>query len=126
MEVALRRLEGVDKIAISIPNQTFQVTLEGGAAFDPAGIREAVGKADVGVLRFAIAARGSVRVEDQKRFFVAGKDKFLLVNSADVPTDTPVSIQGLVDDLAKPWELRIRQSKPVKAEASRNNRAPAP
>ena len=45
MEIALRRLDGVDKISISISEQRFQVTYKAGASFQPWDIREAVAKA---------------------------------------------------------------------------------
>jgi len=47
MEIALRRLDGVDKISISISEQRFQVTYKSGASFHPRDIRDAVGKAGV-------------------------------------------------------------------------------
>src|SRR2546425_6012006 len=81
MEIALRRLDGVDKISISVSEQRFQVTYKSGASFQPRDIRDAVGKAGVEVVRFRIIARGRVHEEGGKRFFVASKDKFLLVAS---------------------------------------------
>lgn len=113
LELALRRLEGVDKVSISIPKQTISVTFKSGARFDPGGIREAVAKADVEVVRFSIAAKGQVQREGTQRFFVAGKDRFLLENSPNVPTGIPLSILGLVNDATDPLELQIRQSKPL-------------
>src|SRR5215470_9553339 len=98
MEVALRRLEGVDKISISISRQRFQVTYKPGASFKPSQIRAAVGKADVKVLRFQISARGQVLEQAGKRFFVAGRDRFLLVASPQISSEKPISIEGTVDD----------------------------
>jgi len=112
METALRRLEGVDKISISVSEQKFQVTLKPGATFHPADIRAAVGKAGVKVVRFRIDARGRVQEEGGKRYFLAGEDKFLLAGTAKFP-DGSVSIEGTVDDAAAPWELKIIKSKPL-------------
>ena len=114
MEIALRRLEGVDKISISISEQRFQITYKSGASFQPWELRDAVAKADVEVVRFRIAARGRVYEEGGKRFFVSGKDKFLLVASPKISSEGPVSIEGTVDDSAEPLQLKVLQFKPVK------------
>jgi len=113
MEIALRRLEGVDKISISISQQRFQVTYKPGARFQPSQIRTAVAKADVTVVRFQISARGRIEEQAGKRFFVAGKDKFLLVASPQISFDSPISIDGTVDDSSEPLKLKIVQFKPV-------------
>jgi len=112
METALRRLDGVDKISISVSEQKFQVTLKRGSAFHPSDIRAAVGKAGVKVVRFRIDARGRVQEEDGKRYFLAGDDKFLVVAPAKIP-DGPLAIEGTVDDTAAPWQLKILKSKPL-------------
>ena len=114
MEIALRRLDGVDKISISISEQRFLVTYKPGASFQPWDIRDAVGKAEVEVVRFRISARGRVHEEAGKRFFVAGKEKFLLVVSPEIPFEGPVSIEGTVDDSAEPLRLKVLQFKPLK------------
>ena len=114
MEIALRRLDGVDKISISISEQRFQVTYKSGASFQPWDIREAVVKAEVAVVRFLIVARGHVHEEGGKRFFVAGKDKFLLAASPKIPSEGTISIEGTVDDSAEPLQLQISQFKPLK------------
>lgn len=85
MEIALRRLEGVDKISISISEQRFQVTYKPGASFQPWDIRDAVAKAEVEVVQFRISARGRVQQQGERRFLVAGKDKLLLVASPKIP-----------------------------------------
>lgn len=114
MEIALRRLAGIDKISISIREQRFQVTYKPGASFQPAELRDAVARADVDVVRFRINARGRVHEEAGKRFFVAGKDKFLLVASPNVPAQSPIAIEGTVDDSAAPLQLKVSQVKPLK------------
>jgi len=114
MEIALRRLEGVDKISISISEQRFQVTYKSGARFQPWDIRDAVARAEVEVVRFRITARGRVHEEGGKRFFVAGKDKFLLVASPKISTEGLISLEGTVDDSAEPLQLKILQFKSLK------------
>jgi len=114
MEIALRRLEGVDKISVSISEQRFQVAYKPGASFQPSQIRNAVAEADVKVVRFQITARGRVHEEGGKRFFVAGKDKFLLVASPKIPSGDPVSVEGTVNDSAEPLQLKVLQFKSLK------------
>ncbi|MBI4444138.1 MAG: heavy-metal-associated domain-containing protein [Acidobacteria bacterium] len=113
MEIALRRLEGVDKVSISISNQTFEVIYRPGTSFRPADLREAVGEAEVTVVRFYVSARGQVRQEAGQRFLLAGKDKFLLVDADQLPLDTPISVVGSVDDSSEPYELKVAEFKPV-------------
>src|SRR5689334_11340008 len=112
METALRRLDGVDKISISVSEQKFNVTLKPGAAFHPSDIRAAVGKAGVKVVRFRIDARGHLEEQGGKRYFLAGEDKFLVAAPAKM-ANGPVSIEGTVDDAAEPWQLKILKSKPL-------------
>src|SRR5439155_6898822 len=78
MEIALRRLDGVDKISISVSEQRFQVTYKSGASFQLELMRDAEGKAGVEVVRFRIIARGRDHDEGGKGFFLARLDKFLL------------------------------------------------
>ncbi|HEY2986247.1 MAG TPA: heavy metal-associated domain-containing protein [Candidatus Binatia bacterium] len=107
METALRRLDGVDKISISTTEQKFQVTYKPGAVFKPAEIRAAVGKAGVEVLRFRISARGRVQDEGTQRLFFAGKQKFLIAGAPKIPSGSPVSIDGIVDDSRQPLQLKL-------------------
>jgi hypothetical protein len=113
MEIALRRLDGVDKISISISEQKFQVTYKAGASFEPSKIRDAVAQAEVEVLRFRIVARGRIHEEKGKRLFVAGKDEFLLISSPEIPSEHLTSIEGIVDDSAKPLQLKVLQFKTI-------------
>ena len=113
METALRRLDGVDKISISVPEQKFQVTLKPGAVFRPAEIRAAVGKAGVKVVRFTIDAKGRVAEEEGRRIFLAGKQKFLVASDAKVSNGYAV-IEGTVDDAAAPMQLKILKFKSLK------------
>lgn len=119
MEIALRRLEGVTKISISISNQTFEVSYKPGTRFRPQDLREAVAQAEVGVVRFHIIARGEVQEEAGKRFFLAGKDKFLLLDAAKLPLGTLLSIRGTVDDSSEPFQLKVTEFKPLSKEPPR-------
>ena len=113
MEITLRRLDGVDKVAISIEKQLFAVTYKDGAAFEPTALREAVAAADVEVVRFHVAARGHVREQGSQSFFIAGKDRFLLVNSPQVPVNVPIGIMGTVNDSTIPMEIQIDDFQPL-------------
>lgn len=114
MEIALRRLEGVDKVAISIQRQQFVVLYKPGTSFQPKDLRAAVAEAQVSVVRFQIQARGQVKNEAGKPFFVAGKDKFLLVNPPKMPTDTPLLIGGdIVNDKVTPLQLKVVDFRPL-------------
>lgn len=114
MEIALRRLDGVDKVTISIQQQALSVTLKPGSRFDPRGIRDAVAQAGVSILRFHLEARGQVEQKGDERYFVAGKDRFLLVASPDVPVGEPIWVNALVDDATNPLQVRVNEHKPLK------------
>ena len=114
MEIALRRLDGVDKVTISIKQQALSVTLKPGNSFDPQGIRDAVAQAGVSILRFHVEARGQVEQKGDERYFVAGKNRFLLVASPDVPVGEPIWVNALVDDATNPLQVRVNEHKPLK------------
>jgi NACalpha-BTF3-like transcription factor len=114
MELALKRLDGVDKVAISIQRQQFVVLYKPGATFVPKDLRAAVAQASVSVVQFHIQARGQVRAEGGKEFFVAGKDRFLLVDSPKMPAGTPLLIGGdVLNDSAAPYQLKVIEFRPV-------------
>src|SRR5215813_9340278 len=107
-EVYLRQLGGVDKIRISLSQEAIMVSYKPGAAFRPKDIRDALKKTDVGVTEFQISAQGQVQQQNGKRIFTAGKDVFLLVPSTGpaVPADTPVVVEGILNDQTSPMELK--------------------
>jgi hypothetical protein len=113
MEITLRRLDGVDKVAISIEKQVFAVTYKAGAPFQPTALREAVAAADVEVVRFHVSARGRIKEKGNQSFFIAGNDRFLLVDSPQVPVDVPMGIMGTVNDSTTPMEIKIDDFKPL-------------
>jgi hypothetical protein len=115
-EFYLRRMPSIDKINISLKNEAVMVSYKPGSTFQPKDLREVFQKTDVTVTQFQISARGQVLEQAGKRFFIAGKDKFLLVNagnSPQLPSDTPVTVEAVVNDRANPMELRIMTFKPV-------------
>jgi len=115
-EIYLKRLPNVDKVAISIKNEAVMVSYKAGSTFQPKDLREVLKKTEVGVTQLQISARGRVQDQAGKRFFVAGKDKFVLIsgsNSTQIPLDTPVSVEAIVNDRVDPMELRVMTFKPV-------------
>jgi len=114
MEIALKRLDGVTQVAISMERQAFVVTYQPGATFQPQSLRDAVAVAHVTVVRFQIQARGRVQMEGAKPFFVAGKNRFLLVNSPQMPADQLLQVGGEIGkDSAAPIELKVLDFKPL-------------
>src|SRR3974390_1321355 len=77
-EFHFRRMPGVDQVHISRAQEAIMLTYKPGAVFSPRAIRDLLRPLDVGVVQFQINARGQVREQGGKSFFVAGKDKFLL------------------------------------------------
>jgi hypothetical protein len=109
-EIYLRQLGTIDKISISKSKEAVMITYKPGASFQPSDIRGALKKTEVGVAQFQIGARGRVQQQAGKQFFVAGKDKFLLVsapNSPKIPAGSTVSIEGVVNDSSNPMELSV-------------------
>ena len=104
----MRRLDGVDQVAISMEKQQFAVTYTGAPSFQPKLLREAAGYTSVTVLRFQIQARGLLQVRGDQQFFVAGKDRFLLVNPPKMPDDRTLFIDGeVLNDASEPMELKV-------------------
>jgi hypothetical protein len=92
------------------------VSYKPAATFQPKDLREALQKTDVGITQLQISARGRVQEQAGKRFFIAGKDRFLLVsapNTPQLPSNTPVLIEAVVNDRTDPMELRIMTYKPL-------------
>ncbi len=98
MEVALKRLEEVADLSISMSEQTLDLELKPGHEFRPEALREAVKQTDVSIVRFQIQARGHIEEEHSGRYFLAQKNKFAVVDSPQAPIETPLRIMGQVDD----------------------------
>jgi hypothetical protein len=115
-EFHFRRMPGVDQVHISRASEAIMLTYKPGAVFSPRAIRDLLRPLDVGVVQFQINARGRVREQGGKSFFVAGRDKFLLAAAAtvSVPRDTTVIIEGILKDQANPMELKILNFTPAK------------
>jgi hypothetical protein len=115
-EIYLRQITSIDKIQISKSKEAVMLTYKPAATFQPAEIRTALKKTEVGVAQFQIGARGRLQEQAGKQFFVAGKDRFVIVpaaNSPKIPAGSTVSVEGVVNDSANPMELRVMTVKPV-------------
>src|SRR5438552_8670956 len=115
-EFYLRRLPSIDKVNISLKNEAVMVSYKPGSSFQPKDLRDVFSKTDVAVTQMQISARGRVEEQAGKRFFFAGKDKFLLISAANtpqVPTNTPVAVEGVVNDGVDRMELRVMTVKPI-------------
>ena len=110
-EISLRRIEGVDKVTISKSNESVMIAYSAGALFQPEKIREVLAALFVEIDVFQVRARGNVEERDGKQFFVAGKDRFVLVSAApgapEVPSGTPGVIEAILNDTLKPMELTV-------------------
>jgi hypothetical protein len=115
-EYHFRRMEGVDQVRISRAQEAIMLTYKPGSVFSPRAIRDLLRPLDVGVVQFQINASGQVRQVGGKSFFVAGKDKFLLVGDAalSIPRDTAVIVEGVLKDQVSPMELKILNFSPAK------------
>jgi len=113
MEVALRRrLEGVDGISISQARQTAEVTfLSTPHAFSATAFREAVGEADVEVVDLEVDVCGVIVPEQERRWLVAGSERFLLANG-NWPVEQPVCMTGRLVNGPDPAQL-VMEGVPV-------------
>ena len=116
-EVNIRRIEGVDEITISMSNETLMISYEPDALFESVEIRKVLESLDVGITVFQISARGRVEDQGEKRFFVAGRNRFVLAaptgNAPRVPSDTPVVVEAVLNDQLDPMELTVMAFKMV-------------
>jgi hypothetical protein len=115
-EIYLKRLPSVDKVIISMKNEAVMVSYKPGSSFQPKDLRDILKKTEVGVTQLQISARGRVQDQAGKRFFVAGKDKFVLIagsNTTQIPPNASVDIEAIVNDRVDPMELRVMTFKPA-------------
>jgi hypothetical protein len=115
-EIYFRRLAGVDQVKISLSTESIMLTYRPGATFDPEAIRKILEPLKVGVVQFQIGVRGQVLEDGGKRFLIAGRDKFVLLDAIDsppVPLKVPVRIEGILFDRSTPRELKILKIQPA-------------
>ena len=117
MEIGLKRLEGVDKVAISIERQQFVVLYKPNAVFQPDMLRAAVAESGVEVNLFHVQVRGKVEKQPTGRVLTAGRDKYsITADSKEVPLATELVITGdITNDRKPPYQLKIVDFKPAGA-----------
>lgn len=109
-EIQFRRIAGVEAVKISLSTETVVLSYEPGATFAGLPIRQVLQPLGVGVLRFEVSALGRIEQQGEKRYFVAGKNRFAVVPPASgnaVRAGAPASVVGIVDDQKDPPELKI-------------------
>ena len=109
-EIQFRRIPDVSAVAISLSSETISLSYRTGAPFSLRQIHQVLDPLQVGILQLRIAARGRVVEESGKRFFLAGKDRFTVSSAARasaIPLNTPVLIDGVVNDRIDLAELKI-------------------
>ena len=103
IELYLKKVEGVNKVAVSMSKQMVAITFQEGARFKPKEYRDAIMMAEVRVAAFHISMRGTVKQQGDQLYFVAGQDRFLIVKPPkDLPIGIPVGIMAVVDDSSEP------------------------
>ena len=109
-EIYFRRLPGVDQVKISLSKEAILLTYKPGAAFDPAGIRKVLQPLDVNVVQFQINARGQVEEHGGEHVFLAGRDRFVVLDAIDsptVPVNTPVLVEAILFDKVSPMQIKV-------------------
>ena len=106
IEFALNKVEGVDRISVSMSKQMVAITFKEGARFTPDKYREAIAKAEVRVKAFNVTMRGMAEQDGEKTYFVSGQNRILMANRpSNVPLGTAVSITAVVDDSTQPYTI---------------------
>jgi copper chaperone CopZ len=115
-EYYFKRMDGVDKVTISLSQEAITLSYKPGATFDPAAIRRVLKSMEVGVTQFQINAHGRVQEQGGKRFFEAGKSRFVLAasgNASGIPAGVPISVEAILNDQLNPMEIKILNFKPA-------------
>jgi copper chaperone CopZ len=113
-EYYFKRLDGVNKVTISLSQEAITLSYKPGAAFDPAAIRRILKSMEVGVTQFQITAKGRLQQDGGKQFFVAGKNRFALAAAGNAPpAGASASIEAILNDGVTPMEVKILSFKPI-------------
>jgi hypothetical protein len=109
-ELYFHRLQGVDKVKISLSQEAIMLTYKPGAKFDPHAIRKILEPLKVGVEQFQIGVRGQVHETGGKRILDTGTEKFVLldaIDSPEVPAGLPLHLEGNQFDRDNPMEIKV-------------------
>jgi copper chaperone CopZ len=106
IELALKKVAGVDRISVSMSKQMVAITFKEGAWFTPDKYREAIAKAEVRVQTFNVAMHGKAEKDGEKTYFLAGQNRFLIESPpSNLPLGTAVGIMATVDDSSQPYTI---------------------
>lgn len=106
IELYLKKVAGVNKVAVSMSKQLVAITFHEGAQFKPKEYREAIMMAEVRVATFHVSMRGKVDQQGGKMYFVAGPNRFLIAKPPkDLPVGVPLGVMATVDDSTEPFSI---------------------
>ena len=99
--------------------------------FEPKVLRDAAEAADTVFPIIQIVARGHVVEEGEKHFFLAGEDRFLLIEPPPAAQPLPavdetVSVVASLDDSVDPARIKIVQTLPEQTPAPPQGQAGQP
>lgn len=120
----MERQAGVAEVIVDQQSNVVFVTYKPNTPFEPAVLRDAAEEAGADFLLMQIVARGKVTEEMGKHFFIAGEDRFALIDPPESGPPLPpaseaeLRVIASVDDSVKPLRLKIVQSKPVEPVSS--------
>jgi len=115
IELNLKKVAGVNKVAVSMSKQLVAITFNDGARFLPKEYRDAIFKAEVRIQSFHAALRGKVEKEGDTFYFVAGQDRFPITNPPkDLAEGAQLGIMATMDDKTSPATITsIEDIKPL-------------
>ncbi|HWP83592.1 MAG TPA: hypothetical protein VNN17_00240 [Terriglobia bacterium] len=107
IELNVRKVEGVNKVAVSMSKQMVAITFKEGARLRLKDYRDAIFKAEVRVAEMHAAMRGQIEQQGNEFYFVLGPDRFPIANPPkDLPVGKPVGIMATMDDSTEPPTIR--------------------
>ena len=120
MEYALMKLDGIDKVTISMERQQFVVFYKLGASFQPKLLREAVSKSGVKVRKFQLQVIGTLKEQKEGRTFNSGKDLYSIASGGpDLPLNAPIYASAdVLDDTQIPYKLKVLSFKALPKPAN--------
>jgi hypothetical protein len=117
IKAALERQDGVADIVIDMRSNVVFVVFKPNTHFEPKVLRDAAKAAETAFPLMQIVAHGHLVAEGDQHFFIAGQDRFLVLEPTDAAKPLPalnedVSVVASLDDSADPMRIKIVQSGP--------------
>jgi hypothetical protein len=119
----LERQDGVADFLIDQQSNIVFISYKPDTHFDPAMLRAVAAEAEAVFVLIQVMGKGRIVEEGEKHFFVAGKDRFAVMETAQAgkplpPNGVLVSVVASVDDSVSPALLRIVQFNPAVGAAA--------